>query len=148
MVCGEKWKLAYVSLKSIVISLHNGSMQSKEYVDMTIRVHTVAVRQLPELMNAKAERVFFRELEICMNVDYPSIVLDCSKVRQMDKSAIRLLLCCLEEAMKRNGNVKLAAMPPEAESILNMTGVSRLFEIFDTITDAADSFHQLPLNAA
>jgi anti-anti-sigma regulatory factor len=44
-----------------------------------------------------------------MNNDRAYIVLDCSKVGVMDRSAIYLLLCCLEEAMKRNGDVKLAA---------------------------------------
>jgi hypothetical protein len=75
----------------------------------------------------------------------PQVVLDCSKVRQLDNAGIQVLLRCLEESMKRNGDVKLAAMPPGAATILKRMGVDRLFEDFDTIADAVDSFHQLPM---
>jgi anti-anti-sigma factor len=115
---------------------------------MTLRVCAVTVKLLPEVLNRKQRRIFCNELEICMNINRPRIVLDCSRVRRMDRAAIHLLFCCLEEAMKRNGNVKLAAMPPGAEDVLKLTGVNLLFEIFDTKEDAVNSFHQLPGNAA
>lgn len=49
--------------------------------------------------------------------------------------------------MKRNGDVKLAAIPPQATSILELTKVNHLFEIFDNVSDAVDSFHQTPVSA-
>jgi anti-anti-sigma factor len=82
-----------------------------------------------------------------MNADRPSIVLDCSNVRQMDRSVIHLLLCCLEEAIKRNGDVKLSSVPVAAKTILDLTGVNRLFEVFDTNAEALISFQQRPINA-
>src|SRR5579871_2507600 len=81
---------------------------------MTLRPRAVAVKQLPETLESRRGRLFFRELESCMNdVDRPCIVLDCSSLRKMDLHAIHLLLCCLEGAMKRNGDVRLAAVAPE-----------------------------------
>ena len=85
-------------------------------------------------------RQFFKELESRMNVDRPCMVLDCSRVREMDRFAIHMLLCCLEEAMKRDGDVKLAAVSPSARATLEMTRVYRLFEIYDTETEAVNSF--------
>lgn len=111
---------------------------------MTFRTCDVAVRRLPETLNLNRGRLFFRELESCMNVDRPCIVFDCSKVLRMDRSAVHLLLCCLEEAMKRNGDVKLAAIPSGARTTLQLTGVDRLFEIFDTNAEAENSFRRLP----
>jgi anti-anti-sigma factor len=111
---------------------------------MTNRVCAVKVEQLPETLSVRQGRLFLGELEGSINVDRPSIVLDCSKVRRMDRPAINLLLCCLEEAMKRNGNVKLAAVPQEARPILERTGVDRLFEIFDTSAEAVSSFSRTP----
>jgi anti-anti-sigma regulatory factor len=61
----------------------------------------------------------------------------------LDRPAIQLLLCCLEEAIKRNGDVKLAAVPPGARSALKLTGVDRLFEMFDTNAEAVNSFRGL-----
>ena len=109
---------------------------------MTLRMHAVAVKQLPENLNAKRGRLFFDELESCVNVDRPRLVLDCSNVRQMDSSALHLLLCCLEEAMKRNGDVKLSGIHEGARIVLELTGLDRLFEIYDTSADAVNSFRR------
>jgi anti-sigma B factor antagonist len=109
---------------------------------MTIKKRTVLVKQLPETLSGKPGRVFFRELESCMNADRPYIVLDCSHVQRLDRSVVDLMLCCLEEAIKRNGDVKLASLPAGSDSILELTGVNRLFDIFDTTAAAVHSFQE------
>jgi anti-anti-sigma regulatory factor len=80
-----------------------------------------------------------------MSTNRPRLVLDCSRLRECDISTIHLLLHCLEEAMKRNGDVKLAAVPTAAAIRLVSTGVARLFETFDSTEEAVNSFHQIPL---
>jgi anti-sigma B factor antagonist len=102
----------------------------------------VSVRQLPETLGIQQTKRFLSAFEECVNVDRPRIVLDCSGIQQMNGSAIHILLCCLEEAMKRNGDVKLAAVPPEGREILTLTGADRLFEIFDTVEEAVEGFYR------
>jgi len=114
---------------------------------MTLHVRSVAVKRLPESLDAKHGRLFFSELEACMNVDRPLIVLDCSQVKQMDTSAIHFLLCCLEEAMKRNGDVKLTSISKGSKAILDLNGVGRLFEMFDTNAEAVASFRRASVSA-
>jgi|SRR5579864_5354020 len=109
---------------------------------MRFRPCTVTVTQVPENLDMKRGRLFFNELESRMNIDRPCVVLDCSRVREMDRFAIHMLLCCLEEAMKRDGDVRLAAVSPSALETLELTRVDRLFEIYDTETDAVNSFFQ------
>jgi anti-sigma B factor antagonist len=104
----------------------------------------VTVKQLPEKLSVQQGRLFFREVESCLNSDRPRVVFDCSKVQQLDSAGIHLLLNCLEEAMKRNGDVKLAAISPRAAATLELTKVDRLFETFNNIADAVNSFNQLP----
>jgi anti-sigma B factor antagonist len=104
----------------------------------------VSVKQLPEKLSVKQGRSFFREIEPQLQANRPRIVLDCSKVRQLDSAGIHVLLHVLEEAMKRNGDVKLASIPPAAAAILELTRVGRLFETFDSIADAVNSFHKFP----
>jgi anti-sigma B factor antagonist len=106
----------------------------------------VAVMKFPEPMRKKEVRTFAREIERCMDVTRPFLVLDCSNVRHLDRTVIRLLLGCLEEAMKRNGDVKLVGLPLTADEILGSVGTNRLFEIFDTTADAVNSFHQPALD--
>ncbi len=114
---------------------------------MTTGIRSVAVKQLPEKLKGKQARHFVRDIKNCMNIDRPHLVIDCSNLRQLDRSVIHLLLLCLEEAMKRKGDVKLSAIPAGAGEILELTGVSRLFDIFDTTADAVKSFDQLRVDA-
>jgi anti-anti-sigma regulatory factor len=111
---------------------------------MTIRKRPVAVMQLPEQVTRKQVRNITRELERSMSLTRPYLVLDCSNVRHFDNPAVHLILHCLEEAMKRNGDVKLAGLPLTANATLGAAATNRLFEIFDTTAEAVNSFHQLP----
>src|ERR1700678_169431 len=104
----------------------------------------VSVKQLPEKLSIKHGRTFFREVEPHLQSDRPRVVLDCSRVRQLDSAGIHVLLRVLEEAMKRNGDVKLASIPPAAAAILELTRVGRLFETFDNTADAVNSFTRFP----
>ena len=108
----------------------------------------VTVRQFPETVNMEHGRLFLCELQSTMDIERPCIVFDCSRSLHMDMPAVQLLLHCLEEAIKRNGDIKLAAIPANAKTMLELTGVDRLFEVFDSNADAVSSFHRLPFHAA
>jgi anti-anti-sigma factor len=109
---------------------------------MALQLRTVSVKHLPETVNEEQEWVFLQELKACLHVDRPRIVLNCTGLRAFDPSSLHLLLCCLEEAMKRNGDVRLAAVPMSALAILESAGFDRLFKIFDTDTEAVKSFQR------
>lgn len=113
---------------------------------MTVRKRPVAVMQLPERLGKKEARNFARQVERSMNISRPYLVLDCSNVRHLDRSVAYLLLGCLEEALKRNGDVKLVGMPLPTDEILGLIGTNRLFEIFDTTADAVNSFYPFSLD--
>jgi len=105
------------------------------------------VQQLPAILDAKGSRAFFVEIAPHLESDRPCLVLDFAEVRYLDSAGVELLLQCIEETMKRNGDVKLAAISPEITSILEMTRVDRLFEIFDSCNDAVESFHRFSARA-
>ncbi len=115
---------------------------------MALRAFGLTVKQFPEALNVKQGKYFLADLLSHMNGERPFVVLDFSNGGLMDRPAITLLLCCLEETLKRNGDVKLAAIPEEARAILRLTGVERLFEIFDTEAEAISSFRRPPQDAA
>jgi len=104
----------------------------------------VIVRQLPERLNSGEGHTFFCQVEELLNTTQPRFVFDFTRVGELDAVGIHLLLKCLEEVMKLNGDVKLAAVPPGPTAILELTGVDRLFEIFDSTGDAVKSFHYFP----
>lgn len=115
--------------------------------EITTGMRPVAVKHLPDVVSVQQKLAFLHEIAGIMNTNRPRLVLDCSRLRECNTSTIHLLLHCLEEAMKRNGDVKLAAVPTPAGVMLVTTGVARLFETFDTTEEAVSSFHQLPLPA-
>jgi anti-anti-sigma factor len=115
---------------------------------MTSQEVAATVMELPNTMSVKQGRRFLSELKTSMSDDCPCIVLDCSKVRVMNRSTIHMLLCCLEEVMKHNGDVRLGAVSVGATSTLDVTGVGHLFEIFETNEEALDSFRMPPADGA
>lgn len=110
-------------------------------------VKSVVVQQLPEKLTIGHTHKFFREIESELKTERPYVVFDFSRVRQFDSSGVQMLLHCMEEVMKRNGDLKLAALPSGPAVMLELTRVDRLFEIFEDVQDAAESFYRLPLQA-
>lgn len=109
---------------------------------MTGRLKMVTVKDMPEKLDGKGERALLEGLQMAMNGERPAIVLNCSRMREMDISSVHLLLCCLEEAMKRNGDVRLAGLSAQARESFRGLGVDRLFRTFETSEQAVQSFHR------
>lgn len=107
-----------------------------------IRERVVAVRHFPETFAGRQLSDFFSEINSCLDVDRPCLVLDCSQLGQMNKEIVLLLLRCLEEAMKRNGDVRLAGASPLTIAALKAADADILFRFFDTTADAIASFHR------
>ena len=115
---------------------------------MRYRASVLEVEEFPGVLTLPQGLLVSGEVQSYLTEDRPHIVLDCSKMSQMDGHSIQLLLCCLEEAIKRNGDVKLSAVPAEARSTLKLTGVDRIFEIFETNAEAVNSFRQVSIDTA
>ena len=107
----------------------------------------VVVMQLPEHLDHSQVPVFSQELEPLLESHRPRFVLDFSQVRSIDSTGIEMLLNCLEEVMKRDGDLKLADVSKEALVILELMRVDRVFEMFPTCEEAVRSFNAIPAEA-
>ena len=107
----------------------------------------VIVMQVPEQLNAQEVRNFMQEFGPLLESNRPRIVLDCSQIRSIDGAGVEMLLHCLEETLKRDGDMKLAALSPQAEVMLDLMRVARVFETFRTSDEAVRSYHVLPADA-
>lgn len=108
----------------------------------------VVVMQVPENLNGVAVPHFLEEVGPLLESNRPRIVLDCSQVRSIDSAGVEALLQCVEEALKRDGDLKLAALSPECEVILELMRVARVFEIFQTSEEGVRSFNAIAADAA
>src|SRR5579875_1222171 len=93
----------------------------------------ISVKHLPAGSDLRRKLLFMEEVESCLTQRRPCLVLDCSSLDALDESAVHLMFHCLEEALKRNGDVKLAALPEDAQGAFRAAGLARLFEVYATV---------------
>lgn len=107
----------------------------------------VVVKRMPERLNLRTSREFLRDVQPFLTTDRPQLVFDLAHVKQLDAAGVEMLLRCMSEAHKRDGDLKLAAVSSAAIVVLELTRTERLFEIYDTSTDAVRSFSGFLPNA-
>jgi len=111
-----------------------------------IKENRVVVLQLPERLVQGKAQLFFQEIQTCLTSDRPRLVFDFSACHQLDSAGLQMLLNSAEEVMKRNGDLKLAALRQELARVLELTRIDSLFEIFENAAAAVESFYQLPVD--
>lgn len=107
----------------------------------------VVVKTLADRFDRSEVASFRRKMQEVLRWDQPRIVFDLSSVTHLDSSGIKFLLDCLSAIVRRDGELKLAALSPQAEMILEMTRVGRFFEVFPAVEDAVRSFDVFLPNA-
>ena len=107
----------------------------------------VVVKRMPERLNLRADKQFEVEVQLFLASDRPQAVFDLSQVRHLDAAGVDMLLRCMTQAMKRDGDLKLASLSPQAAAVLELTRTDRLFEIYENSTDAVRSFTYFLPNA-
>jgi anti-anti-sigma regulatory factor len=108
---------------------------------MTIACRSVKVHQVPSQLNKQHTEDLIQSIQRNSEFERPRFVLDFSKVKTIDERGMFLLLASLEEAMKCNGDVRLAGLHPQVASRLLESGISSLFEAFATAESAVRSFN-------
>jgi anti-anti-sigma factor len=100
----------------------------------------VIVKRVPQSLNLRQARAFLEEVRPLLESDRPQLVFDLSLVRRLDAAGVEMLLFCMHEAARRDGDLKLASVSPHARVVLDLTRAGRLFEIYATSSEAARSF--------
>lgn len=114
---------------------------------MEINSRPVVVKRMPERVNARSAREFWQDVQPFLSADRPQLVFDLSPVVQLDAAGVEMLLRCMSEAHRRDGDLKLAAPSEQAAVVLELTRTERLFEIYETSMDAVRSFSGFLPNA-
>ena len=70
------------------------------------------------------------------------LVLDLNGVTFVDSSGLGALVACLRTATAREGDLKLSGLNPRLNSVFELTRLHRLFEIYPTPGEAAESFEE------
>jgi anti-sigma B factor antagonist len=67
-------------------------------------------------------------------------VFDCSALEFLDSTGLGVLLLCLKEAMKTDGDIRLAQVNETVHMVLEITRADEIFQVFPTVKEAVASF--------
>jgi anti-anti-sigma factor len=101
----------------------------------------VLVMEMPERLSATESRTFMHELEPLLDAPRLRLVFDCSAVQHIDGAGVTMMLRCLEEAMKGDGDVKLAALSPQCQAIFQLAPQTAGFQTHLSTDEAVRSFN-------
>ncbi len=80
----------------------------------------------------------FREL----SAKQRNFVLDLAKMEYVDSTGLGCIVACLKTVSELNGDVKLACLKDKPRMIFEITRAYKIFDIFDDLNAAVDSFIQ------
>jgi anti-anti-sigma factor len=92
-------------------------------------------------MIGKKARSFYEEVLPVLRADRPQIVFDMSKMRHVDSIGAAVLLRCIAQAMKSDGDIKLAGVLPQAAVVFELTRIGQMFETYDSSIAAMFSYN-------
>jgi anti-sigma B factor antagonist len=72
--------------------------------------------------------------------DHSRIVFDMSRVEFIDSSVIGALVGFMRKARTAGGDVKLAGLTPDIETIFELTRLQKVFQIHDSVDGAVREF--------
>lgn len=84
------------------------------------------------------------ELKIEMNrlfeSDTKNLIVDLKEVRFVDSSGLGALVSGFKNASTHQGNIKLCSLQAQVKSMFELTRLHRVFDIFQTVDEALESY--------
>jgi len=77
-----------------------------------------------------------------LNANHFNLVLNMAEIDYMSSAALRVLISTARECRKtlNGGDVRLAAVSPRVQQVLDLAGLDALFQSFETEVEAVGSF--------
>lgn len=114
-------------------------MDRTEFFSTTSDRDRATVIEVPSTLGAKEAKVLCaRVLALGVSQQLP-ILLDMSRVKQIDSRGVKTLLDCLHYAHRHDGTVQVIGISPEAEVVLELLGLERAFGITRSESQSGES---------
>jgi anti-anti-sigma factor len=95
------------------------------------------VLKFPERVSGAEARLFADRISEELRHDRPRVIADLSDVRQIDSRALHVMLECLVEVMRQDGEFYLGGVSPEAATVLELTQMNTVFELLPEAAEAS-----------
>jgi anti-anti-sigma factor len=93
--------------------------------------------RLPENFSRVASRALAKELDYHLLTDQPCVIVDLSRVKQIDRHGLDMLLGVMTKVARHDGSVQLGEISPQAAIMLELTRMDRIFDMFPRISEDA-----------
>ncbi len=105
-------------------------------------IHKDIIVEIVELSRAtvKESQEFKNILIEDIGNNFLKFVVDFEDCEFIDSTFLSTLVTTLKLLIKKGGNLKLSSINPEVQSLLELTGTHRVFEIFKTKKEAIQSY--------
>lgn len=103
-------------------------------------IQDVDVLALEGRLDASSAEDFKNGVQELIRDGRVNIVVDLGAVNFLDSSGLGSLVAALRSVNKLDGDIKLASLQEPVRLIIELTRLHRVFDIFDNITDAVESF--------
>ncbi len=67
---------------------------------------------------------------------HPYVVVDLTNVSFVDSTGLSVLIVGFKQRRQHGGDLRLAGLPPQAQRVLEVTGLTQMFSIYENIDDA------------
>ncbi|MCW1969092.1 MAG: STAS domain-containing protein [Anaerolineae bacterium] len=105
------------------------SLKRIDIIKVTGRLDGVGVDDLETAISDLANRKRF------------SLIIDCSELSYINSAGLRVLMATLKQCKSHSGHLVFAHVNEQITDTFSIVGFQSLFEQFDTILDAVDSFN-------
>jgi len=100
--------------------------------------------RLSERFSRYEARTLAAELESRLLKDQPCLIVDFSRVKQIDSAGLNMLLACMVKIARHDGAVQLGEVSPEAAIMLELTRMDSIFDLFPRISEDATTLRLVP----
>jgi anti-sigma B factor antagonist len=93
-----------------------------------------------KIMGGPDYEKFHSEIKTLINDGFVDVLLDFSKVAWINSTGIGLLVTGYHTLKRNGGRMKVCSVGPRVESIIMVTQLDRVFDVFESCDEAVKSF--------
>ena len=113
------------------------SIQEKQIGSVTV----VTVRG--NLMGGNGTQAVRNKIKMYIEDGCKMIVVDLSKVKWLNSQGLGMLMACLTTIRNNGGDLKITGATERVQNVFMVTKLVRVFETYDTVREAVESFTEL-----
>jgi len=99
----------------------------------------VLVATLTGRVDSSGSKELEAQLLVLIDANQADVVLDCSGIAYISSAGLRIFLMAAKKTKSLNGRIRLSGLQEPVQDVFEISGFTKLFEIFPTLDEALAS---------